>query len=49
MNTVWSIFLTQVPIAIACFLVARELRGIKAALEKIATFTEKLGNKPDQK
>lgn len=49
MNTVTSIILTQVPIAIACFLVARELRGIKSALEKIATFTEKLGTKNDQK
>lgn len=44
-DTVWSIVLTQVPIAIACFLVARELRGIKTALEKIASLTEKLGKK----
>lgn len=44
-DTVWSIVLTQVPIAIACFLVARELRGIKGALERIAALTEKLGKK----
>lgn len=46
-DTVWSIVLTQVPIAIACFLVARELRGIKRALEKIAVLTEKLGGKKE--
>jgi hypothetical protein len=44
-DTVWSIILTQVPIAVACFLVARELRGIKSALEKIAALTEKLGKR----
>lgn len=44
-DTVWSIVLTQVPIAVACFLVARELGGIRKALEKIAASTEKLSKR----
>lgn len=44
-DTVWSIVLTQVPIAVACFLVARELGGIRRALEKIAGLGEKLSER----
>lgn len=41
-DTVWSIVLTQVPIAVACFLVARELRAVRSALERIASAVERI-------
>lgn len=44
-DTVWSIVLTQTPIAIACLLVALEMRGIRRALERIATLLGDLGKK----
>ncbi len=41
-DTVWSIVLTQTPIAIACLWAAWELRGIRGALNRIAAAAEKL-------
>lgn len=35
-DTVWSILLTQTPIALACLWVAWEIRGIHRALRDIA-------------
>lgn len=35
-DTVWSIVLTQTPIALACLVVALEMRGIRRALERIS-------------
>ncbi|MFO0552297.1 MAG: hypothetical protein U0271_28175 [Polyangiaceae bacterium] len=43
-DTVWSIVLTQVPIAIACFLVARELRAVRSALDRIAAAVERISS-----
>ncbi len=34
-DTVWSIILTQVPIAVGCLWVAWEIHGIRRALERI--------------
>jgi hypothetical protein len=34
-DTVWSILLTQIPIAVACVWVAWEVRGIRRALQRI--------------
>ncbi|MFI5301277.1 MAG: hypothetical protein ACHREM_24600 [Polyangiales bacterium] len=45
-DTVWSILLTQTPIAIACLWVAWEMRGIHRALMRIATQVDKL-TKPE--
>ena len=39
-DTVWSIILTQTPIAVACLWVAFELRGIRRALERAAALLE---------
>jgi hypothetical protein len=44
-DTVWSIVLTQTPIAIACILVAWEMRGIRRALERIGALLRDLGDK----
>jgi hypothetical protein len=41
-DTVWSIILTQTPIAVACLWVAWELRAIRNALERISAAAERL-------
>ena len=41
-DTVWSIILTQTPIALACALVWWEIRGVRKALERIAQTTREL-------
>lgn len=41
-DTVWSILLTQTPIALACLWVAWEVRGIRRALEDIAATLKRL-------
>ena len=41
-DTVWSILLPQIPIAIACLWVAIELRGIRKGIESIARSVERL-------
>jgi hypothetical protein len=46
-DTVWSIVLTQTPIAIACIMVAWELRGIRKALEKLGEAAKGLGQGSD--
>lgn len=46
-DTVWSIILTQTPIAIACLWVAWELRGIRAALLRIAAQVDRLRTPKD--
>lgn len=43
-DTVWSIILTQTPIAIACTLVWWELRGIRKALGRVADAAGDLRN-----
>ena len=35
-DTVWSIILTQAPIAVACLWVAYELHRIRKAVERVA-------------
>jgi hypothetical protein len=42
-DTVWSILLTQTPIALACLWVAWEVRGIRRALERIGAALESAG------
>lgn len=44
-DTVWSILLTQIPIAVACILVAWELRGIRKALAQLADVAKSLRQK----
>jgi hypothetical protein len=41
-DTVWSIFLTQTPIAVACLWVAFELRGIRVAIERATSLLEQM-------
>lgn len=47
-DTVWSILLTQTPIALACLWVAWEMRGIHRALRDIADHLRRLAD-PGQK
>jgi hypothetical protein len=44
-DTVWSIVLTQTPIALACVWVAWEMRGIRSALERTATLLERIAER----
>src|SRR5512143_2507178 len=48
-DTVWSIILTQTPIAVACLVVAWEMRGIRRALERIAALLGDLERRDDGK
>jgi hypothetical protein len=41
-DTVWAIIITQTPIAVACFWVAWEARGIRNALARLVLATERL-------
>lgn len=45
-DTVWSIILTQTPIAVACLWVAWELRGIRQALARVAKAAAEFKDKP---
>ena len=44
-DTVWSILLTQTPIAVACLWVAWEMRGIRTALNRVAKVAEEMREK----
>lgn len=44
-DTVWSILVTQTPIAVACVWVAWEMRGVRRALERIAAVAAQLGRR----
>lgn len=46
-DTVWSILLTQTPIAIACLWVAWEMRGVHRALREIASLLRRLADTDD--
>ena len=48
-DTVWSIVLTQAPIAVACFWVAWEIRGIGSALRDIGASLRTLLARLDDK
>jgi hypothetical protein len=48
-DTVWSILLTQTPIAVACLVVAWEMRGIRQALERIAGLLRELKDRDERK
>lgn len=41
-DTTWAILMTQTPIAIACLWVAWELRGIRNAMDRLASLVERL-------
>ena len=45
-DTVWSILLTQTPIAVACVWVAWEMRGVRLALRDIASHLRRLADRP---
>lgn len=45
-DTVWSILLTQTPIALACLWVAWEMRGVHRALRDIAGQLRRLADRP---
>jgi hypothetical protein len=47
-DTVLSILITQIPIAIACFWVAFEMRGIRRGIEDLARRLEE-AQEPEQK
>jgi hypothetical protein len=47
-DTVWSILLTQTPIALACLWVAWEVRGIHRALRDIATQLRRVADRPSR-
>lgn len=44
-DTVWSILLTQTPIALACLWVAWEMRGVHRALRDIARHLARLADR----
>lgn len=48
-DTVWSILLTQTPIAIACVWVAWEMRGVHRALKDIASQLRRLADREEKR
>ena len=44
-DTVWSILLTQTPIAVACVWVAWEMRGVRRALGDIAGHLQRIADR----
>ena len=47
-DTVWSILLTQTPIALACLWVAWEMRGVHRALRDIAAQLRRVADRPSR-
>lgn len=47
-DTVWSILLTQTPIALACVWVAWEMRGVHRALRDIAAQLRRLAERDEK-
>ena len=47
-DTVWSILLTQTPIALACVWVAWEMRGVHRALKDIAAQLRRLAERDEK-